>query len=90
MLRPSPTSQGPRKVRTGRVVSNRMDKTIVVLVERMVQHSLLKKYFRQHKKFYAHDAENTCNIGDTVQIVECRPISKSKRWRLAEVIERAK
>ena len=90
MARTSSTTQGPRKIRTGRVVSNRMDKTIVVRVDRMVQHPLVKKYFRQHKKLYAHDAENTCNIGDTVRIVECRPLSKSKCWRLTEVVERAK
>ena len=90
MARTSSTTQGSRKVRTGRVVSNRMDKTIVVRVDRVVQHPLVKKYFRQHHKFYAHDAENTCNIGDTVRIVECRPLSKSKCWRLTEVVERAK
>jgi small subunit ribosomal protein S17 len=82
--------QGHRKVRTGRVVSSKMDKTVVVRVERMVQHPLIGKYFRRHKKYYAHDEENTCNVGDMVSITECRPLSKLKRWQLTEVIERAK
>lgn len=82
--------QGHRKVRTGRVVSNKMDKTIIVLVERMVKHPLIGKYFRRHKKYYAHDGENTCKIGDTVTITECRPLSKLKRWQLTQVVERAK
>ena len=84
------STQGHRKVLTGRVVSNKMNQTIVVLVERMVQHPLQKKYIRRRKKFYAHDAQNTCAIGDTVRITECRPLSKLKRWRLSEVVERAK
>lgn len=84
------SAQGHRKVRTGRVVSSKMDKTIVVLVERMIQHPLFGKQLRRHKKYYAHDEENTSKIGDTVRITECRPLSKTKRWRLAEVIERAK
>ena len=84
------SAQGHRKVRTGRVVSNKMNQTIVVLVERMIEHPLLGKQLRRHKKYYAHDEENTCKIGDTVRITECRPLSKTKRWRLAEVIERAK
>lgn len=84
------TEQGPRKNRTGMVVSSKMDKTIIVRVERMVKHPLVKKYLRRHKKYYAHDAENTCNEGDRVRITECRPLSKQKRWRLAEVLERAK
>jgi small subunit ribosomal protein S17 len=81
---------GHRKIRTGMVVSNKMDKTIVVRVERLVKHPLIKKYIRRHKKYYAHDAENTCGMGDTVRIEECRPLSKLKRWNLLEVIERAK
>ena len=84
------TEQGHRKTRTGRVVANKMDKTIVVIVERTVQHPLVKKYIKRHKKFYAHDAENTCNLGDVVRITECRPLSKSKRWRLTEIVTRAK
>ncbi|MBU2790215.1 MAG: 30S ribosomal protein S17 [Acidithiobacillus caldus] len=78
----------PRSL-VGKVVSNRMDKTIVVTVERRVQHSLYKKYIRRSKKFHAHDAENTCRIGDTVRIEECRPLSKTKTWRLVTVISEA-
>jgi small subunit ribosomal protein S17 len=84
------STQGHRKVLSGRVVSNKMVKTIVVRVERTVQHPLFKKFVRRHKKYYAHDAENTCNIGDWVRITECRPLSKQKRWRLTEIVERAK
>jgi len=78
----------PRSL-VGKVVSNRMDKTIVVTVERRVQHLLYKKYIRRSKKFHAHDAENTCRIGDTVRIEECRPLSKTKTWRLVTVISEA-
>ncbi|MGK9451550.1 30S ribosomal protein S17 [Acidithiobacillus caldus] len=78
----------PRSL-VGKVVSNRMDKTIVVTVERRVQHPLYKKYIRRSKKFHAHDAENTCRIGDTVRIEECRPLSKTKTWRLVTVISEA-
>lgn len=81
---------GHRKVRTGRVVSNKMDKTAVILVERIVEHPLVKKRVRRHKRYYAHDQENTCNIGDMVRIIECRPLSKTKRWELKEVVSRAK
>ena len=79
-----------RKVRVGKVVSNKMDKTIVVAVERQVPHPLYKKYFKKTKKFHAHDGENACNIGDTVRIMETRPLSKTKRWRLVEILERAR
>lgn len=79
-----------RKVRVGKVVSNKMDKTIVVAVERQVAHPLYKKYFKKTKKFHAHDNENACNIGDVVRIMETRPLSKTKRWRLVEIIERAR
>lgn len=79
-----------RKVRVGHVVSNKMEQTIIVRVERVVQHPLLKKHIRRHSKLYAHDNENTCNIGDKVRICECRPLSKMKRWTLVEVMERAK
>ncbi|MGC9238702.1 MAG: 30S ribosomal protein S17 [Acidithiobacillus sp.] len=78
----------PRSL-VGKVVSNRMDKTIVVTVERRVQHPLYKKYIRRSKKFHAHDAENLCRIGDTVRIEECRPMSKTKTWRLVKVISEA-
>ena len=84
------STQGPRKTREGRVVSNKMDKTIIVRVERTLKHPLVGKYIRRHKRYYAHDAENTCQVGDLVRIAECRPLSALKRWRLTEVVERAK
>jgi len=79
-----------RKERVGRVVSAGMDKTIVVAVERRFRHPLYKKYVRKTTKLHAHDKDNTCNVGDTVRIIECRPLSKMKRWRLQAVVERAK
>ncbi len=79
-----------RKMREGVVVSNKMDKTIVVAVERKVSHKLYKKYFRLTSKFMAHDSENTCQIGDRVRIMETRPLSRRKRWRLIDVLERKK
>lgn len=79
-----------RKQRTGIVVSNKMDKTIAVKVERRLKHPLYGKFVKRSKKFIAHDEENTCNIGDRVRIMETRPLSKMKRWRLVEIIERAK
>ena len=79
-----------RKTRTGKVVSNKMDKTIVVAIEDSVQHPLYKKTMKRTYKLKAHDENNTCNIGDTVKVMETRPLSKDKRWRLVEVIERAK
>lgn len=74
---------------TGKVVSSKMDKTVTVLVERLVKHPMYGKYLRRSTKFKAHDEENTCNEGDVVTIAECRPISKNKSWRLVEVVERA-
>ncbi|MBE5878788.1 MAG: 30S ribosomal protein S17 [Lachnospiraceae bacterium] len=79
-----------RKVRTGKVVSNKMDKTIVVAVENHVKHPLYGKIVKKTYKLKAHDENNECNIGDTVKVVETRPLSKDKRWRLAEIIERVK
>ncbi|MBR4768026.1 MAG: 30S ribosomal protein S17 [Lachnospiraceae bacterium] len=79
-----------RKTRTGKVVSNKMDKTIVVAVIDNVKHPLIGKIVKKTYKLYAEDAENTCNVGDTVKVMETRPLSKLKRWRLVEVIERAK
>jgi len=79
-----------RKTRTGKVVSNKMDKTIVVAVQDNVKHPLIGKIVKKTYKLYAQDDENTCNIGDTVRVMETRPLSKTKRWRLVEVIERAK
>ena len=79
-----------RKTRTGKVVSNKMDKTIVVAVTDNVKHPLIGKIVKKTYKLYAQDDENTCNVGDTVRVMETRPLSKLKRWRLTEVIERAK
>lgn len=81
----------PKKQRTitGKVVSNKMDKTVSVSVERTVKHPLYGKYMRRTSKYMAHDEENSCNEGDVVTIAECRPYSKSKSWRLVEIIERA-
>ncbi|MDZ7266117.1 MAG: 30S ribosomal protein S17 [candidate division KSB1 bacterium] len=79
-----------RKTRIGKVISNKMNKSIVVSVERLVRHPLYKKYFKQTSKFMAHDEGNTAGIGDTVLIMETRPLSKRKRWRLVEILEKAK
>ncbi len=79
-----------RKTRIGKVVSNKMDKTIVVAIEDNVRHPLYKKIVKRTIKFKAHDEQNTCNVGDRVEIMETRPLSKEKRWRLVNVIERAK
>ena len=78
-----------RKIFTGRVVSNKMDKTIVVAFERRKLHSLYKKYITVTKKLKAHDEKNECQIGDVVRVVESRPLSKDKRWRLLEIVEKA-
>ena len=74
---------------TGRVVSNKMDKSITVLVERKVKHPVYGKYIKRSTKLHAHDANNECNEGDVVTISECRPISKSKTWKLDNIVERA-
>ena len=79
-----------RKTRVGKVVSDKMDKTIVVAIEDHVKHPLYGKIVKRTDKLKAHDEENTCNIGDTVKVMETRPLSKDKRWRLVEVVERAK
>jgi small subunit ribosomal protein S17 len=79
-----------RKQKVGVVSSSKMDKTVTVLVERRIKHPIYGKYVKKTKKFTAHDEENTCNEGDTVRIMETRPLSKNKRWRLVEVLERAK
>jgi len=79
-----------RKERTGVVVSNKMQNTIVVAEKRKEKHPIYGKFVNKTTKFYAHDENNTCNIGDTVLIMETRPLSKQKRWRLVEIIERAK
>jgi small subunit ribosomal protein S17 len=77
-----------RKIRTGTVVSDKMDKTVVVLVESLRRHTLYKKVVRDISKFKVHDATNSCKVGDVVRIVETRPLSKDKRWRVVEVIGR--
>lgn len=79
-----------RKVRVGKVVSDKMDKTVVVAVERSVKHPLYGKVVRRTYKLKAHDENNDCRIGDRVRVMETRPLSKQKRWRLVEILERAK
>lgn len=79
-----------RKQRTGLVVSNKMDKTIIVEVSRKVKHHIYGKFIKKRSRFVAHDEKNECNTGDTVQIMETRPLSKRKNWRLVNIIERAK
>ena len=79
-----------RKTRTGKVVSNKMDKTIVVAVENHVRHPLYNKIVKRTYKLKAHEENNECNIGDTVKVMETRPLSKDKRWRLVEVVEKVK
>ncbi len=79
-----------KRILTGKVKSNKMDKTIVVNVVRQVKHPLYKKYYKLSKRFMAHDPDNECNIGDTVRIRESRPLSARKRWELIEIVDRAK
>lgn len=79
-----------RKTRTGVVTSNKMTKTITVAVERRVKHPIYGKFIKKTTKFHAHDEKNECTIGDVVTIMESRPLSKTKRWRLVEVVEKAK
>ena len=83
-------SRGLRKTRTGLVVSNKMEKTITVAIERQVAHPLYKKYFKKTTKLMAHDEKGECNVGDKVKIMETRPLSLKKRWRLVEIVEKAK
>ena len=82
--------RGMRKVLTGRIVSDKMDKTVVVTVEDMVKHPLYGKTVKKSKKFKAHDENNECQIGDKVRIMETRPLSKDKRWRVVSIIEKVK
>ena len=84
------TARNLRKTRIGMVSSNKMDKTIVVEIQDKVRHPLYKKIVKRTIKLKAHDEENTCNIGDKVEVMETRPLSKEKRWRLIKVLERAK
>ena len=91
-MRKIAVAEQEKKVRTveGRVISNKMDKTVTVEVERRVKHPVYKKYIRRSTKLHAHDEENTAKAGDLVRISETRPLSKLKRWRLVEILERAK
>ena len=79
-----------RKTRTGKVISNKMDKTIVVAIAERVKHPLYGKVVKKTYKLKAHDEQNECNIGDTVKVMETRPLSKDKRWRLVEIVEKVK
>ena len=81
--------RGMKRQMIGTVVSNKMDKTVVVLVERLVKHQLYHKYIRRRAKFAAHDGSNECQIGDKVIVTESRPLSKSKRWRVSKIVEKA-
>jgi small subunit ribosomal protein S17 len=82
-------TRGNKRQVNGVVVSNKMDKTVVVQVERLVKHPLYKKYIRRRNKFMAHDTDNACQIGDRVEITESRPLSKTKRWRVSRILEKA-
>jgi small subunit ribosomal protein S17 len=84
------TTRNRRKVRVGRVVSDRMEKTIVVSIERLVKHPTYGRYIRRRNKFKVHDEKNECKVGDLVRFMETRPMSKDKRWRFVEILERAK
>jgi small subunit ribosomal protein S17 len=83
------TTQEIKRTKTGRVVSNKMDKSVTVLLERQIKHWLYGKYIKRSTKLLAHDEENSCGEGDKVVIAECRPLSKSKSWRVIEILERA-
>jgi small subunit ribosomal protein S17 len=83
------TTQEIKRTKTGRVVSNKMDKSVTVLLERQIKHALYGKYIKRSTKVLAHDEENSCGEGDKVVIAECRPLSKSKSWRVIEILERA-
>ncbi len=83
------TTQNIKRTQTGRVVSNKMDKSVTVLLERQIKHALYGKYIKRSTKVLAHDEDNSCGEGDKVMIAECRPLSKSKSWRVVEILERA-
>ena len=83
------TTETVKRIKTGRVVSNKADKTVTVLLERQVKHPLYGKYIKRSTKVHAHDEENSCGEGDLVLISECRPLSKTKSWRVVEIVERA-
>jgi small subunit ribosomal protein S17 len=82
-------TQEIKRTKTGRVISNKMDKSVTVLLERQIKHALYGKYIKRSTKVLAHDEENNCGEGDKVMIAECRPLSKSKSWRVVEILERA-
>jgi small subunit ribosomal protein S17 len=82
-------TRGTQRQVNGIIVSNKMEKTVVVQVERLVKHPLYKKYIRRRNKFMAHDKDNSCQIGDRVEITESRPLSKTKRWRVSRILEKA-
>ncbi|MFZ0216934.1 MAG: 30S ribosomal protein S17 [Candidatus Dormiibacterota bacterium] len=82
--------RGYRKIRTGRVVSDKMEKTVVVAVEERKTHPIYKKVIRRQERLKAHDEQNTCRVGDLVRLMETRPVSKDKRWRVVEVVEKAR
>ena len=84
------TTRSNRKTRIGKVVSDRMDKTVVVSIERLVKHPTVGRYVRQRSKFKVHDEKNECHTGDTIRFMETRPVSKDKRWRFVAFVERAK
>jgi small subunit ribosomal protein S17 len=86
---PAAAARGRRQTKVGTVVSSKMDKTVVVAVTYMVMHSLYRRYIKKTSKFYAHDEDNRCGIGDQVEIVSTRPLSKLKRWRVREILRRA-
>ena len=83
------STEAVKRTKTGRVVSSKADKTVTVLLERQVKHPLYGKYIKRSTKVHAHDEENSCGKGDLVQISECRPLSKTKSWRVVEILERA-
>ena len=83
------TTESVKRTRTGRVSSNKADKTVTVVLERQVKHPLYGKYIKRSTKVHAHDADNSCAEGDLVKISECRPLSKTKSWRVVEIVERA-
>ena len=84
------TERNRRKLRTGKVVSDRMEKTAVVSIERLVRHAAVGRYVRRREKFKVHDEKNECKIGDVIRFMETRPLSKDKRWRFVEFVERAR
>ena len=86
----TPEVRNRRKLRSGKVVSDRMDKTVVVSIERLVKHPTYGRYVRKRSKFKVHDEKNECRIGDVIRFMETRPLSKDKRWRFVEFVERAK